>query len=70
MSGHMRLARKLYLPFLDDSFINVGDIMFEVDGVFTKLDNIPDSYLQEEYGYTKQELVDFITTELEFDYYG
>jgi hypothetical protein len=66
----MRWAKLIYSPFVDDKIINVGNIMFEMDGVFLDIELIPDTYLVEHYGFTKEELYEMITNELEAEYYS
>ena len=64
----MRLAKLLYYSVLDSGkFFNVGNILFEMDGVYQNLENIPDSYLKQKYGYTKEELMEMISNEIEWD---
>lgn len=67
----MRLAKLLYYSVMDaGKFSNVGNILFEMDGVFHNLENIPDSYLKQKYGYTKEELLDMISGEIDWDVDG
>lgn len=64
----MRLAKKAFYYYLQENNIpNVGDFLIEIDGTFYNLENLPDSYIQEAYGCTKQELVDYIESELNWD---
>lgn len=64
----MRFAKSIYSPFLDNlKYFNIGNILFEYEGKFTDIEYIPDSYLKENYGFTKDELAAMITEELEYD---
>ncbi|MDB4330179.1 hypothetical protein N9948_00430 [bacterium] len=67
----MRLARGVYFSLLDvDKYLNVGNIMFEMNGVYTDIEYIPDSYLSEKYGFTKEELFEMISNEVEWEIYS
>lgn len=58
MSDHMRLSKIIYYSFLDKKkFLNIGNILFEKDGVFLNIEEIPDSYLLEKYGFTKDDIL-------------
>lgn len=61
----MRLSKLVYYPFLDKKYLNIGNILFEKDGVFVNIEDIPDSYLMEKYGFTKDELINSITLQIE-----
>ena len=66
----MRLAKVLYYSMLTEGkFHNVGNILFEIDGSYHNLETIPDSYLKQKYGYTKDELLEIISNEIEFEYF-
>jgi hypothetical protein len=66
----MRLAKSIYTPFIDKKlYQNVGNILFEYGGVFVDIESIPDSYLKDNYGFTKDELASYITEALELDYF-
>jgi hypothetical protein len=66
----MRLARSVYVPFFDKKLcLNVGNILFEYEGAFVDVENIPDSYLKDKYGFTKDELASYITEALELDFF-
>lgn len=67
MSNHMRLSKLVYYTFLDKKYLNIGNILFEKDGVFVNIEDIPDSYLMEKYGYTKDELINSITLQIEIE---
>jgi hypothetical protein len=67
----MRFAKSIYAPFIDGKkYLNIGNIMFEYEGTFTDIEFIPDSYLKEYYGFTKEELASIITEELEYDLFA
>ena len=51
----------------EGKFPNVGNILFEMDGCYQNLENIPDSHLKQKYGYTKDELLEMISNEIEWD---
>jgi hypothetical protein len=62
----MRLAKSTYYFMLSNKeYTNIGNILFEKDGVFTDIENIPDSFLMEKYGYTKEELLRAISIIIE-----
>jgi hypothetical protein len=62
----MRLSKSVYYTILDNKeYLNIGNILFEKDGVFTDIENIPDSFLLEKYGYTKDELLKAINLIIE-----
>jgi hypothetical protein len=64
----MRLARAIYYSLLGNKkILNVGNILFNIDGRFCNLEEIPDSYLKKVYGFTKDELLDMITAEIEWE---
>jgi hypothetical protein len=65
----MRQSKKIYYGFLDHGeYFNIGDLLIECEGIFVKVEDIPDSYLQEYYGYTKEELYEIIEAQLHLGY--
>ncbi len=62
----MRLAKELYWAYISDlGATSVGNVLIYVNGVFMNLEDTPSSYIEEEYGYTKEEFIAMLSVELD-----
>jgi len=62
----MRLAKDIYWVYLDKfGASNVGDILIPVNGVYLRIDDVPNAYVEEVFGYSKEEFYDMIMEEVE-----
>ena len=70
MSDHTKLVRTLYAPYIDEvGCLGISGILLEVDGVLVDIDTIPDEFVKELLGLTKEELMDAIANEVYLDFF-
>ena len=61
----MRSAKEIYWACLEEfGATNVGDILISVDNVLVALDSVPEDYIQEFFGCSKDDLYTRIVEEL------
>jgi len=62
----MRLAKEIYWVFMQEhKAINVGNIMIPVDGVYLNIDDVPNAYIEEVFGYSKEDFCNMIMDEVD-----
>lgn len=65
----MRLASEVYNYYLYNSgALGIGDILIPVDGVYVNIENVPNSYICDRFGYTKEAFLAMLTIEVEASY--
>ena len=70
MLGLMKLSREIYNYFVQDyGALGVGDILIPFEGVFVNIENVPSSYIEETYGYTKEAFIAMLAVEVETSYF-
>jgi len=62
----MRLAKEIYWVYLEKyGATNIADIMIPLDGMYIKLEDVPNSYIEEIFGCSKEELYNNIMFEVD-----
>ena len=57
----MRLAKEIYWSFQEKiGAYNISNIKIPIDGKYYDLADLPSSYIEEEFGYTKEDLYNMI----------
>lgn len=62
----MRLASEIYWAYVQELGVSgIGNILIPVDGVFLNIDDVPSAYIEEFFGYSKEEFLAMIALEVE-----
>ncbi len=62
----MRLAKEIYWLYLEKFGVaNIGNILIPVDGVYMNLTDVPNSYVEEIFGFGKEDLYNMIMSEVD-----
>ena len=65
-----RVSKEIYFSYINKKDVfNIGNIFLYVDGMLMSLEEIPSSYIEENYGYTKDEYIDMIAETVLGDLY-
>jgi len=64
----MRLAKRLYYPYLSKPYLAISGILLEVGGALVPLSELPDELVIDYLGYSGEDLIGMISLELERDF--
>ena len=67
----MKSVNNIYWSYLQEFEASyVGSIRIPIKGIYTPIELIPDSYIFDLYGCTKEEFISMIEYEISLDYLG
>lgn len=67
----MRLARRIYWSFLDtEKYLNIGNILLDVDGALIDAEDLPNSFFINRYGLSKEDFMLMIEDQISDDLYN
>lgn len=62
----MRLAKEIYWVYMQKfGATNIGDIFIPIDGMYIKLEDVPNSYVQAMFKCSKEEFYNMIISEVD-----